>query len=58
MRADTQTISIDAPYRAVAATAAVHEMEALHDAARLMRQHPPYVTPERVAARLRLKPSL
>ena len=35
-------------------TAAVHEMEALHDAARLMRQHPPYVTPERVAERLRL----
>lgn len=32
---------------------ATRDMEALHDAARLMRQHPPYVTPARVMERLR-----
>lgn len=33
---------------------AVVEMEALHESARLMRSHPPYVTPARVRERLRV----
>lgn len=33
--------------------AAVEEMERLHDAAHLMRQHPPYMTPARVVEELR-----
>lgn len=34
-------------------TAAVTEMESLYDAARLMRGHPPYRAPERIADRIR-----
>lgn len=33
-------------------TTATQEIEALHEAARLMRQHPSYITPEQVARRL------
>jgi hypothetical protein len=34
-------------------TAAVADMEDLHDAARLMRQHPPYLAPMHIRERLR-----
>lgn len=35
-------------------SAAVAEMEALHESAGVMRSHPPYLTPARVRERLRL----
>ncbi len=34
-------------------TSATHDMESLHETARLMRQHPPYLTPVRVMERVR-----
>jgi RNA polymerase sigma factor (sigma-70 family) len=41
-----------ATHPAAQVSAAVQEMDGLHDAARLMRQHPPYLAPQHIAQRL------
>lgn len=51
-RVNRQTLSL-ARHPAEPVSTAVAEMEALHESARLMRSHPPYVTPARVRERLR-----
>ena len=42
-----------ASHPAAEVTEAVQEVEGLHDAARLMRQHPPYLAPARLLERVR-----